>query len=172
MDGTPTLPLTDRTLDFIFTHIKGAPADQHQVWTALDSKMLSVFGVGSAVIGLAGFALANPTSLAVPIASSWLLASCLCAALAFYVATMAVTFAAIRPKEARQASYGATLWPDGWYVSVREIKRGLVEDITAACAQNNARLAEKADALKVGVVTVGFETLFVGLAYVMHLAGG
>jgi hypothetical protein len=163
----PEIPpeIPRETLGFIFDHIKGAPAEHHEIWTSLDNKVVSVFGVGSAVVGLAGFTVTKEST------TSSAVAIILGLALLAYGLAAGAALHHLWPKEARQATYGDTLWPDAWDRSVLAIKHGLVTDITEASRQNKEVLKTKAVTLRLVVASVGIETILVGMAFVVHLLG-
>jgi len=164
-DPAPEDAINDDTLDFIFNHIKGASADHHQIWTALDTKMVSVFGVGSAIVGLAGFSVARgPTS---PSSS---VAALLSAGLVAYAVAAVAALIHLWPKEGRHTTYGATLWLEAWARPVKQIKHGLVTDMTAAAKANKAALGKKALTLRIAVAAAAMETFLVGVAFVVALA--
>lgn len=154
------------TLDFIFNIIKGAPPEHHQVWTALDGKATSVFGVGSAVVGLSGFsvATAKSTSLAVAVLLS--------VALLAYATAAINAMLQLWPARASNATYGDTLWPDAWNQPVSEIKHGLVQDITKGSKENKEALRNKAKRLRWVVAAVALETFFIGVAFIVRLVAG
>lgn len=158
--------LTDETLEFIFNTIKAAPAEHHQVWTVLDGKATSVFGVGSAVVGLSGLSVAKSgsTSLAVAVL--------LGVALVAYATAAVNALRQLWPARASNATYGDTLWREAWNQPVREIKHGLVQDITRGSKENKEALQNKAKRLRWVVGAVAVETLFVGVAFIVRLVIG
>lgn len=162
----PNAPLSDETLTFIFNQIKAAPTEHHQIWTSLDSKVTSIFGVGSAVVGLGGFSVTRTTS------TSAVIAALLAAALVAYAVAAVTALVCLWPASARHATYGDTLWPEAWNQPVREITHGLVQDITQGSKENKKALKRKAKTLRVVVASVGIETLLIGAAFIVRLVGG
>src|SRR5581483_1453158 len=150
------------TLDFIFEHIKQAPSEQHQTWASLDGKMVSVFGVGTAVVGLSGLTVSHGGS-----SGTRAVAALLAVALVAYAGLVAVALVQLWPKDARKARYGDTLWPDAWNRLIPEIKHGLVTDISEGTAANRAALQRKALTLRIGLAAAGAEALFVGVAFIV-----
>lgn len=158
--------LNEETLDFIFNIIKAAPAEHHQVWTSLDTKVTSIFGVGSAVVGLGGFSVTRSASTSVAVAAF------LGLALIAYAVAAVTALVHLWPATARQATYGDTLWPEAWNQPVTEIKHGLLQDITEGSALNKRALKRKARTLRVVVAAVGAETMFIGTAFIVRLVAG
>jgi len=149
------------TIDFIFQYVKDAPERQLAGVEALDAKMVQIFSAGSVIIGLAGL-----TSGSQKPASALLMA----VAVAAYVAVAALALAHLWARDCRRRLEGLELWQKLWASPVADIKHSLVHDIAGAYAYNRELIGRKKWTLRLALIAVAVEVVFVGSAIVARLA--
>jgi hypothetical protein len=149
------------TVDFIFQYVKDAPERQLAGVEALDAKMVQIFSAGSVIIGLAGL-----TSGSQKPASAALMAF----AVAAYVAVAALALVHLWARDYRRSLQASELWRKLWASPVADIKHSLVHDIADAYAYNRELMGRKKWTLRLALIAVAAEVVFVGSAIVARLA--
>ena len=157
--------LDPATIDVLFPHVVEGPERQGRTWDGLDRKALGVLTTASVTIGLTVFALAHdpPTSalvfLGLAIASYGVGASC---------------------------TIGMTLWTANWFstrhpdvlldtyakFSARETKRWMIQRAVIDTQENDRVLKRKARGVQRGLIALGTQVVFLGVAVLLILICG
>ncbi|MDP9438929.1 MAG: hypothetical protein M3P49_09310 [Actinomycetota bacterium] len=145
--------------------VKDAPERQIDNASALDTKMVQIFGAASLVIGLAGF-----SSISGPAAEGgrWATVLFLFGLLAF-VLTAFAAFVHLRPRKYQRLGPDK-LWDELYDLPIDDLRHSLIDRIGKDFAHNRSILEEKARTLRVALVTTGAEVFLVGLALVFARA--
>lgn len=148
------------TLEFIYTHTRGALDGHLSQARGLDGKVAQIFAAATVVIGLAG---ASHDAKAP--------GGVLVAALVFYGLTLLGAVLGLWPVALRGSDYGKTMWPEHFDQQPEEIEHAIVADIAEASGHNEAMIRAKAWVLMVVLITTGVEAILVGIALTVSRIG-
>jgi hypothetical protein len=155
-EGEP--PLSADTEQLIYEHIKEAPQRQMETADKLDDKMLRVFGAASVLIGLLGLSSASPLGwgtvlLALPLIP--------------YAVTAYCALRHLAPKRFLRGERAVEL-PTKWKEPVGDVRRALINDIGTACGKNDEVLQEKAQYVRIGIISTSVEVVLVLVALTLR----
>ncbi len=147
------------TLDFIYEHVRDAPAEQKRSQESLDSKMVQIFGAASIVIGLAGV-----TSRGLNAGDT--VNALLVGAVLAYVVAAVMALLGLRTRKFRRTFHADELWRYYWRDEPTKIKHALVDDISKSYVHNREILRDKARMVSLGLAAAGVEVVLVALALI------
>ncbi len=157
--GRMSKELRPETLDFIYEHVRDAPAQQRQTRDSLDTKMVQIFGAASIVIGLVGVSSGE-------LDGGGMVDALLIAAVTAYVATALITFYGVQVRRFRRSVQADELWNRYWWRKPDEAKHAIVHDVGKAYGHNRGLLRDKARAVRAGVLSAGLEVALVAIALI------
>lgn len=155
-----------KTMEVFLEVVDGSTERQIDNASALDTKMVQIFGAASLVVGLAGF-----SSVSGPAAQGGRLVTALfIAGLIAYVLTVGVAFFHLWPREYHRLGPDK-LWDELHDLPEDDLRHSLIDRIGKDFAHNRRILDGKALTLVIALATSGVEVLLVALALVFARAG-
>lgn len=148
------------TVQLIYEHIKDAPDKQFETVKSLDAKMVQIFTVAGVVIGLAGLSSEG-------LGGGTLTDVLLIGALAAFVLTSAFAFYHLWPVTVRLSRHAGTLWKESGHLASDQVRRQLIDSISAANAHNEGVLERKSTVQIYALITTSLEVDMVGAAIVV-----
>jgi hypothetical protein len=149
------------TVDFIFQYIKDAPERQLAGSEALDAKMVQIFTAASVIIGLAGLTSGSQKPVS---------AVLLVFAVIAYVGGAGCALVQLWARDYRRSLQADELWRKLWASPVSDVKHSLVHDIAASYVHNAKLNRHKKWTVRLALIAVAVEVVFVGSAIVARLA--
>jgi hypothetical protein len=158
------------TLDTILDWVKDLTERQARDAEYLNTKALQVFTAASVLIGFAGFSNTTPPGSS-PGGRNLTVTALVVVGVVAYLAAAAVTFYSIRTLHLKVTRFGATLWEEHWTDDPVTLKVALLDAIGRASKENDAMLAPKGRALKIGLLLTSLEAVLVTAAVVAARLG-